>query len=175
VERKPAAAAAAAPGLKVSEIKVPALKEKAAAAPAGASAPKKDNHPLPSPVDIEAPAAPCLIARPLWEEGAPARQVKAALLSLDGLLDYNLDDKLERAFELSLFAELYHEMLQAPPALSLQPRCSLVAASLQPRCSLDAASMLPRCCLDAASLLSCYCLDAASLLSRCCLCEDGGG
>ena len=67
-------------------------------------------------------------------------QVKAALLSLDGLLDYNLDDKLERAFELSLFAELYHEMLQAPPALSLQPRCCLVAASLLPRCCLFAVS-----------------------------------
>lgn len=35
------------------------------------------------------------------------------MLSLDGLLDYNLDDELEKNFEVSLFAELFHEMLQS--------------------------------------------------------------
>ena len=34
-----------------------------------------------------------------------------SLISLDGLLDYNENDKLEETFEVSLFAELYHEYL----------------------------------------------------------------
>lgn len=34
------------------------------------------------------------------------------MISLDGLLDYNETDKLEPTFEVSLFAELFQEMLQ---------------------------------------------------------------
>jgi hypothetical protein len=34
-------------------------------------------------------------------------------ISLDGLLDYNIDDRLEKTFEVSLFAEAFSEYLQS--------------------------------------------------------------
>ena len=34
------------------------------------------------------------------------------IISLDGLLDYDESDKYEATFEVSLFAEIFHEMLQ---------------------------------------------------------------
>ncbi|KAL0476599.1 hypothetical protein AKO1_006043 [Acrasis kona] len=37
---------------------------------------------------------------------------KGLIISLDGLLDYNLDDRLEKTFEVSLFAEAFSEYLQ---------------------------------------------------------------
>eukprot|EP01087_Luapelamoeba_hula_P009617 TRINITY_DN2501_c0_g2_i1.p1 TRINITY_DN2501_c0_g2~~TRINITY_DN2501_c0_g2_i1.p1 ORF type:complete len:1060 (+),score=158.84 TRINITY_DN2501_c0_g2_i1:55-3234(+) len=37
---------------------------------------------------------------------------RAMMISLDGLLDYDEGDKFEATFELSLFAELFHETLQ---------------------------------------------------------------
>ena len=75
---------------------------------------KDPDPPRPEPVEIEGlPEAPCFIPRPRWTEGDDkAKQFKCLLLSLDGLLDYNLDDELEKNFEVSLFAELFHEMLQ---------------------------------------------------------------
>ena len=43
--------------------------------------------------------------------------MKLQLISLDGLLDYNLDDIMEKTFEVSLFAELFYEMLQHRSAI----------------------------------------------------------
>jgi len=43
---------------------------------------------------------------------AAKQPVRVQLISLDGLLDYNEDDKLEKTFEISLFAEVYNERLQ---------------------------------------------------------------
>eukprot|EP00243_Klebsormidium_subtile_P011602 TRINITY_DN6651_c0_g1_i2.p2 TRINITY_DN6651_c0_g1~~TRINITY_DN6651_c0_g1_i2.p2 ORF type:complete len:237 (+),score=107.62 TRINITY_DN6651_c0_g1_i2:684-1394(+) len=42
-------------------------------------------------------------------------------ISLDGLLDYEEEDREESTFELSLFAELFHEMLAYKHGLSLLP------------------------------------------------------
>jgi hypothetical protein len=39
-------------------------------------------------------------------------KIKIMAISLDGLLDYNIDDRLEKTFEVSLFAESFHEFLQ---------------------------------------------------------------
>ena len=39
------------------------------------------------------------------------QKLKAMVISLDGLLDYDESDKFEKTFEVSLFAELFHEML----------------------------------------------------------------
>lgn len=41
----------------------------------------------------------------------PALKLRTLAISLDGLLDYDEDDKEEATFELSLFAEGFHEML----------------------------------------------------------------
>ena len=67
----------------------------------------------PEPVVIEGlPEEACLVPRPRWTEGDDkGKQFKCMILSLDGLLDYNLDDDKEKNFEISLFAELFHEML----------------------------------------------------------------
>ena len=42
----------------------------------------------------------------------PESKKKLMVISLDGLLDYDETDRLEASFELSLFAESYHLMLQ---------------------------------------------------------------
>jgi len=41
-----------------------------------------------------------------------ATKIECMMISLDGLLDYNENDKNEHTFEVSLFAELFHNMLQ---------------------------------------------------------------
>jgi len=56
--------------------------------------------------------APCLFAR----TRKAATPVRGQLISLDGLLDYNEDDKMEKTFEVSLFAELFNERLQRDAA-----------------------------------------------------------
>jgi len=43
---------------------------------------------------------------------ASSGKPECILLSLSGLLDYNESDKREETFEVSLFAEMFHEMLQ---------------------------------------------------------------
>ncbi|EKX34407.1 hypothetical protein GUITHDRAFT_119409 [Guillardia theta CCMP2712] len=69
--------------------------------------------PPPEPIKLDFPEEPCILVRPKWEEGGDGKgQIKASLISLDGLLDYNLDDVLEKNFEVSLFAEFFHEMLE---------------------------------------------------------------
>jgi hypothetical protein len=39
-------------------------------------------------------------------------QLRSMTISLDGLLDYDEEDREECTFELSLFAEVFHELLQ---------------------------------------------------------------
>jgi hypothetical protein len=56
-----------------------------------------------------APKEPTLFAVTLT---SPENPFRAMSLSLDGLLDYDESDKFEPTFEVSLFAEAFHEMLQ---------------------------------------------------------------
>jgi len=76
---------------------------------------KEDPDPVkPEPIVLEGLPEECaLVPRPRWDEADSKAQFKCIMLSLDGLLDYNLDDELEKNFEVSLFAELFHEMLQS--------------------------------------------------------------
>lgn len=67
--------------------------------------------------DAEMPKEPFLYATTQNEK--LKNNMKVMSISLDGLLDYNLDDKLEKTFELSLFAESFHEMLQRKHAYEL--------------------------------------------------------
>lgn len=56
------------------------------------------------------PSQPLLLATTQHEK--LQQNVKCMPISLDGLLDYNLDDRLEKTFEVSLFAEAFSEYLQ---------------------------------------------------------------
>lgn len=57
----------------------------------------------------EPPREPCFYAT---THKTPESKRKCMVISLDGLLDYDETDKTEANFELSLFAESYHLMLQ---------------------------------------------------------------
>lgn len=69
-------------------------------------APKAE--PVP-PAEPTVPETPTLLVKGrLYESG---ERVRVASLSLDGLLDYEENDKEEGTVELSLFAEAFQEML----------------------------------------------------------------
>jgi len=55
------------------------------------------------------PKKPCVYV--VTKSESP-NKFRSAMLSLDGLLDYDEGDKFEATFEISLFAELFEEMLQ---------------------------------------------------------------
>lgn len=57
----------------------------------------------------EPPQEPCFYATSSVDKNS---KKKLMMISLDGLLDYDETDKLEATFELSLFGELFHYMLQ---------------------------------------------------------------
>lgn len=98
---------------KESEESRTAEEETSSAARAEASDP-------PTPCVLDAPAQPCLICRPrLQPEMDVKSQMKLQLISLDGMLDYNLEDIMEKTFEVSLFAELFVEMLQFKAASTI--------------------------------------------------------
>lgn len=70
--------------------------------------------PQPTPVTLDGPKDPCIVCRPRFDASAdPKTQFRLLMISLDGLLDYNLEDIMEKTFEASLFAELFNEMLQS--------------------------------------------------------------
>src|SRR5690606_20847828 len=55
------------------------------------------------------PSEPCIFADTQKEK--LNANITCMTISLDGLLDYNEEDKLEKTFEVSLFAEAFQEML----------------------------------------------------------------
>ncbi len=66
---------------------------------------------------------------------------RSATISLDGLLDYDEDDKEEPTLELSLFAEAFQEML------SRDYGCHILASLYAARCAAFAVSLSIDCCL----------------------------
>ncbi|XP_023678342.1 cell division cycle and apoptosis regulator protein 1 [Paramormyrops kingsleyae] len=56
------------------------------------------------------PEEPSIIVHPNW--GAKNGKFDCSIMSLSVLLDYRLEDNKEHSFEVSLFAELFNEMLQ---------------------------------------------------------------
>ncbi|XP_043912093.1 cell division cycle and apoptosis regulator protein 1 [Protopterus annectens] len=56
------------------------------------------------------PDEPAIIVHPNW--AAKAGKFDCSIMSLSVLLDYRLEDNKEHSFEVSLFAELFNEMLQ---------------------------------------------------------------
>ncbi|KAL4699033.1 hypothetical protein H8959_011690, partial [Pygathrix nigripes] len=56
------------------------------------------------------PDEPAIIVHPNW--AAKSGKFDCSIMSLSVLLDYRLEDNKEHSFEVSLFAELFNEMLQ---------------------------------------------------------------
>eukprot|EP00803_Ostreobium_quekettii_P006031 evm.model.scf_3803.1 EVM.evm.TU.scf_3803.1 scf_3803:4028-11146(+) len=65
-----------------------------------AGEPKEEDEPAPKEISIM-----------IRSRNTPSLKLRTLAISLDGLLDYDEDDKEEATFELSLFAEGFHEML----------------------------------------------------------------
>jgi len=75
---------------------------------------KEDNDVLsyPPPVSVDMRKAPKNIYVYTATKREKYKNLKSALISLDGLLEYDLEDDYEDTFEVSLFAENFNEMLQ---------------------------------------------------------------
>jgi hypothetical protein len=66
----------------------------------------------PPPVSVDMKKAPKNIYVYTATKREKYKNLKSALISLDGLLEYDLEDDYEDTFEVSLFAENFNEMLQ---------------------------------------------------------------